>query len=139
MGPLTAALTSRQANRGTAAIAGLAVTFVVAGCGTAAIAVQAMEYRFAPETIRVAAGQPVRLVLTNAGQLEHDLVVERLPAKGVRAPGGQHGHGGEVAAHALPGRQAWVELTPTAPGTYDVSCTVPGHKDLGMRGTLIVE
>jgi uncharacterized cupredoxin-like copper-binding protein len=106
--------------------------------GTQVVQVRATEFGFAPDTIRVTAGVPVRLVLTNAGQIEHDLRVDRVPATGVRASARGHGHGGEVAAHAEKGQQAWVEFTPTTPGTYDLTCTISGHKEAGMTGALVV-
>jgi uncharacterized cupredoxin-like copper-binding protein len=127
----------------------LALALVAAGCGAARagattpadnrVEVRAAEFTFTPQTIRVPVDRPVRLVMTNAGLLEHDLVVEKLPAKGVRQSAGGHGHGSDVAVHTAPGRQGWVEFTPTARGTYDVICTISGHKEAGMRAQLIVE
>jgi uncharacterized cupredoxin-like copper-binding protein len=32
-----------------------------------------------------------------------------------------------------------LDFTPTKPGTYEFFCTVAGHKDAGMVGTLIVK
>lgn len=110
-----------------------------AGAGTEVITVKATEFAFSPSTIRVPDGRPVRLVLDNVGLIEHDLAVVRLPASGVRTGGGAHDHKDAVAAHAAAGKQAWVEFTPTRKGTYDVECTVPGHKDAGMTGKLVVE
>jgi uncharacterized cupredoxin-like copper-binding protein len=123
-----------------------AVPLALAACGTPSgagpqvqvITVRATEFAFSENPIRVPAGRPVRLVVANNGAVEHDLVVQKLPAQAVRAAGG-HGHASEVAAHAAAGKQAWVEFTATAKGTYDAECTVPGHKEAGMRTTVIVE
>lgn len=134
----------------------LAAAALVAGCGTQratpspaggappagdaqVVQVRATEFGFSPGTIRVTAGQPVRLVLTNGGQIEHDLRVEKVPASGIKLSEAGHGHGaGEVAAHTEKGTQAWVEFTPTKPGTYELVCTIAGHKDAGMKGQLVV-
>jgi len=32
-----------------------------------------------------------------------------------------------------------MEFTPTKPGTHEFFCAVPGHKDAGMKGTLVVK
>jgi uncharacterized cupredoxin-like copper-binding protein len=37
------------------------------------------------------------------------------------------------------GTTSSLEFTPTKPGTYEFECTVPGHKEAGMRGTLVVK
>jgi uncharacterized cupredoxin-like copper-binding protein len=108
------------------------------------ITVKASEFAFSDSTIKVPANQPVRLLLDNAGVIEHDLRVVNLPAKEVhQAPGAEHGeghgHSGEVAAHATAGGKTWVEFTPTKKGRYAVECTIAGHKEAGMKGTLVVE
>lgn len=84
-------------------------------------------------------GRPARIVVENVGLLEHDLKVVGVPSRDVRVSGTAHGHAGDVAAHAMPGTQEWVEFTPIEKGTYDFECTIADHKDVGMRGKLIVE
>jgi uncharacterized cupredoxin-like copper-binding protein len=37
------------------------------------------------------------------------------------------------------GQAGTLEFTPTKPGTYEFICTVPGHKEAGMVGALIVK
>ncbi|MBI3972994.1 MAG: multicopper oxidase domain-containing protein [Chloroflexi bacterium] len=112
------------------------------------ITVKATEFTFGDSNLRVAANKPVRLVVANGGLIEHDWVVDKLPAKDVRTGNGQmqsqmqnqgHGHADQVAAHAAPGMQAWVEFTPTKKGAYETYCSIPGHKDAGMKGTLVVQ
>ena len=50
---------------------------------------------------------------------------------------GHHGEG-VVAAHAMPGMSASVMFTPTQIGEYEFYCTIPGHREAGMVGRLIV-
>ncbi len=40
---------------------------------------------------------------------------------------------------ALMGQTNTIEFTPTKPGTYEFFCTVAGHKEAGMVGTLVVK
>ena len=45
----------------------------------------------------------------------------------------------ELHVAALMGQMATLEFTPTKPGTYEFFCTVAGHKEAGMKGTLVVK
>jgi uncharacterized cupredoxin-like copper-binding protein len=40
---------------------------------------------------------------------------------------------------AAGGQSAMLEFTPSKPGTYEFWCTVAGHKEAGMTGTLVVQ
>ena len=120
------------------------VLLAQSSCGSSArpapeLIVRASEFTYSENPIRVPVGKPVRIVLSNTGAIEHDLVVRGVPATNVRAMTGGHGHGSDVAAHAPAGARAWVEFTPTKAGTYEVDCTLPGHKDAGMKTVLLVE
>ncbi|MBI5715993.1 MAG: cupredoxin domain-containing protein, partial [Chloroflexi bacterium] len=37
------------------------------------------------------------------------------------------------------GKSGTLEFTPTKAGTYEFFCTVAGHKEAGMKGTLVVK
>jgi len=82
--------------------------------------------KFDPSTITVKQGTPVRLTLENSGVLEHNWVVDSLD-------------GQQVEAHAKPNSTAAVEFTPSAPARYEFYCSIPGHREAGMTGTLIVQ
>jgi heme/copper-type cytochrome/quinol oxidase subunit 2 len=71
----------------------------------------------------VVAGRAVTLVLDNRGaETEHGLFV---PALGFRV---QVNAGGIARKNTV-----FVK-----PGTYEFICDLPGHRDAGMKGTLIV-
>ena len=92
-----------------------------------AIVVRATEMlRFEPATITVKSGTPVRLTLSNDGALEHNWVVDSL-------------EGRRVEVDAKPKTSATGEFTPAAPGTYEFYCSIPGHREAGMKGTLVVQ
>ena len=87
------------------------------------ITIAATEFKFEPNTIRVNAGQPVRLVLDNTqASTEHGLFI---PALGVHL----FARAGEVAGNTF---------TFDKPGEYEIVCDLPGHTEAGMRGKLIV-
>jgi len=107
-----------------AALVAAAVGVGLAGASPQAVKVTAKEFAFEPKEVKVRAGQPVRLVLENKGVIEHDFVVDKL---GVKIPPVQ------------PGKTAELTFTPKAKGRYPIVCAVPGHKEAGMTGTLVVE
>lgn len=86
--------------------------------------VEASEYAFEPADLAVEAGRPVAVTLTNAGQIEHEWVL-------VGDDGSEIAH-----AHTQSGGEATAVFTLDQPGTYDVRCTIPGHTEQGMMGTV---
>jgi plastocyanin len=92
--------------------------------GALQIDVTGTEFAFSPPTITVKAGKPVRLVFKNMGQYPHNLAIPDL----------------DIYTKTIqPGQQDAVEFTPNKTGSYAFLCTVPGHADQGMRGTLVVQ
>ena len=78
------------------------------------------EYSFAPTALKASAGKTtIRLV--NKGVVEHDFTIDALKVK--------------IEAQAGKTAEATVDLKP---GTYKTTCTVPGHLQSGMAGTLTV-
>ena len=93
--------------------------------GATEIRVQATNFNFTPTEIRLPKNADVNLTLTNLAStgVTHDLTV---PALGIH-----------IAAN--PGETKSVGLRGLAAGRYDGYCSVPGHADLGMRATVVVE
>ena len=93
------------------------------------VKVVATDLKFTPPTIQAKVGQPLKVVLENKGVIEHDLSFPTTKA--------------DKAANTLkvvakPGQSATLEFTPTAAGTFEYVCTIPGHKEAGMKGTINV-
>jgi uncharacterized cupredoxin-like copper-binding protein len=110
-----------------------------------ALTVEAVDLSFTPMTLEVTAGQPVKLTLQNNGALEHDFSITEIPMEGMaEETGGTEHDMGDAAAEpelhmaAAGGQGATLEFTPSTPGTYEFWCTVAGHKEAGMTGTLVV-
>jgi len=116
--------------RGVAALA-LAVILAIAGVAAAtasntapsgkAIVVSATNARFSATTITADHGT-VTVDFTNNDLFWHTFTV---PALGVDIRTPVKGHG-QVSFNA-------------APGSYEFFCAIPGHKSIGMRGTLIIQ
>ncbi|MBI4494672.1 MAG: nitrite reductase, copper-containing [Chloroflexi bacterium] len=92
------------------------------GASPSEVRMQATEWKYSPLTVQLPVGHPVTLVLENKGTVEHDL---HMDAIGVRLV-------------ARPGQTAQQTRTFDKPGTYTYECTLPGHKEAGMKGTVVV-
>jgi uncharacterized cupredoxin-like copper-binding protein len=103
---------------------------------------------YSPSTFEVKAGVPVELTFVNEGELEHDFSILEIPVESVSEPEAMSAeHEMEMGAAAMdpalhvaaePGATGHMTFTPTQPGSYEFYCTVPGHKDAGMVGTMTV-
>jgi plastocyanin len=94
---------------------------VVSGGSAENAAVELSEYAIAPAELSVDAGGT--LEVTNNGAVGHDLTVE----------------GADLTTGVIaPGEAASLDLGDLEPGTYTVLCSIPGHRQLGMEGTLTI-
>jgi plastocyanin len=90
--------------------------------GARPVEVTADDFAFDPDEITAEAGEDLVIVLTS-GDMLHDFTIDELDAH-VAAGGGDTAEGGLSAAE---------------PGSYTYYCSVPGHRNAGMEGTLTVE
>lgn len=82
------------------------------------------DYSYEPNEVELRAGEPVTLVLDSSRSFEsHSFVIDEI-------------EGANVSADA--GIVASTEFTPLEPGTYTFYCSVAGHREEGMEGTLII-
>jgi plastocyanin len=88
----------------------------------AALSVEARDLAFAPSELELPAGVPATLDLHNAGRVTHNLTIDAPPIQVVVSPGA-------TARTAIAG---------LAPGTYPYYCSVSGHREAGMVGTITV-
>lgn len=94
-----------------------------AGAGVTEMTIEGFEYGFDPEEFEMNRGDTVRIIFRNTGILAHDWAI---PEWNLRTP--------EIA----PGEEATIEFTAEKTGSIRFICTVPGHEQLGMVGTLHV-
>jgi nitrite reductase (NO-forming) len=81
------------------------------------------EMRFDTSELKAHAGELVALRLENQHGAPHSFDIDEL---GVHVP---------VSA----GKQGLILFKAAKPGTYTFYCSVPGHRQAGMQGTLVVE
>lgn len=104
--------------------------------------VDAEEFRFLPNVISIKKGQPVTITLDNTGKVEHDLEIvgaTQRTFKLIKKTGVTHQHGpNDVHVHSAPGQKESISFIPEESGTYKFICTIPGHKEAGMIGEIMV-
>lgn len=133
-----------------AVVAVVAVVFAVAGCGSGSgsagpaktVEITAKDMAFGPKELVLEKGATVKLLLKNEDSLLHDLSVDKIAVKAEKGHDDGHDMGAkkpDLHVSADVGKTGEVTFTPTATGKYEFYCTVPGHKDAGMLGTLIVK
>ncbi len=103
------------------------------GGATGDATVSATEFAFDPADVALTAGSEVSVTLDNAGAVEHNWTVlsEEIAAESEFS---------EDLVLAAVDNTAAGESTSASftlePGEYQVICTIPGHFDAGMQGTV---
>lgn len=109
-----------------------AAAFLLGACGSESedsggdtpsaggIEVDASEFAFDPDEIDVTADEEFTITLVNGGAVEHDFTIEGQEDRKVATTPGETAEGSfQVPA-----------------GEFTFFCSVPGHREAGMEGTL---
>ncbi len=131
------------------------VLVVLAACGSSdepsstagpddarVIELEMRDVAFAPTQVDVRAGEKVRFVFRNTGQVTHDAFIGDQAAqdeheKEMRGGHGDHGKGSD-AVTVKPGKTAELTHTFARPGQTLIGCHQPGHYTGGMKVTVNV-
>ncbi len=106
-----------------ASLALLALAVAACGNGGGGTTVEATDdFEFSPAALTIEAETDTDITLDNVGVVEHDWTIEELDLE-IYAAGGE----------------TTTETINVPAGTYDVICTIPGHAEAGMVGTLTAE
>ena len=98
---------------------------------------------FTPDRIEVRKGEQIKFVLRNNGELDHEFLLASTAANLKHAdamaknPDMAHDDpNGKRLAPRKAGEMVWKF---TKHGTFEYSCLIPGHREAGMVGTIIVK
>lgn len=83
------------------------------------LAITATEFAFDPSAVSATADTDVTISLTDAGTIEHDLTLDEASVKVAVKPG-----------------ETMTGTVNLPAGAYAFYCSVPGHREAGMEGTL---
>jgi len=89
--------------------------------GATTLSVAATEFAFDPVTLSAPADEEVTVEVVNGGTIEHDFTIDEAGLK-----------------IATPATETATGTFNLPAGTYTFYCSVPGHQDSGMEGTLTV-
>lgn len=98
--------------------------------------------RFSPDTLTVRQGETVRLMMSNTGSVQHELVIgtkkdlDEHAALMAKFPNMEHEE--PYMAHVAPGKQGQIIWTFNRPGDFDFACLIAGHYQSGMVGKIKV-
>jgi uncharacterized cupredoxin-like copper-binding protein len=99
--------------------------------------------KFEPAAIEVAKGEQVRFKIANKGALDHEFVLATLAdnlqhlAEMKKTP--NMVHAGPNAVTLSPNASGEILWRFTQAGNFDFSCLIPGHREAGMHGAVVVK
>ena len=94
-----------------------------AGGNDEAVTVVAVDIDFEPAEFTIPADTDVEITVDNEGALQHDFIIEDT----------------DFATELLDGGESETITVNLEAGEYVYYCSVPGHREAGMEGTLTVE
>ena len=98
---------------------------------------------FIPDKVGVKKGEQIRFMLRNNGVQDHEFVVgileENLKHMKEMEKNPDMEHDDPNAKRLKPKATAEILWHFTKTGTFDFSCLIPGHRQAGMFGTIVVE
>jgi len=97
---------------------------------------------FTPAVFKVRKGQTVKFAINNAGELDHEFVLDQedkiMEHKTVMEKFPEMEHDDPNAIRLAPGKSGEIIWKFTNDGTFKIACLVPGHYDAGMHGDVTV-
>lgn len=98
---------------------------------------------FAPDRLEIRKGEQVRFVLRNDGALEHEFVLastaDNLAHAEAMKKAPEMEHDEPNAKRLAPGKTGEIVWRFTRAGRFEYGCLIPGHREAGMTGTVVVK
>jgi uncharacterized cupredoxin-like copper-binding protein len=102
---------------------------------------KANELKFFPDRIQLVAGKKYKLLLSNPSPQKHYFTAREFASNSwtQKVDAGNVEIKGAIQELELrPSSNAVWVLVPMKPGSYQLRCTIPGHTEAGMTGTITV-
>jgi uncharacterized cupredoxin-like copper-binding protein len=102
----------------------------------------ANQLKFFPDKVQLVAGKKYKLLLSNPSAQKHYFTAKDFSGSSwtQKVDAGNVEIKGAIQELELrPGSTAAWVLVPMKPGNYTLRCTIPGHTEAGMTGTIAVD
>ena len=98
---------------------------------------------FLPDRVEVKRGEQVRFMIQNAGLLDHEFILattdENLKHAEEMKKNPEMEHDDPNAKRVAPGKNSQIVWRFTKAGEFEFGCLIPGHREAGMTGKVIVK
>jgi uncharacterized cupredoxin-like copper-binding protein len=98
---------------------------------------------FVPDRIEIKKGEQVRFVLRNNGALEHEFILattaENLKHAEAMKKNPEMEHDEPNGREVEPGKTGEIVWRFTKAGEFEFACLIPGHREAGMLGKIVVK
>ena len=98
---------------------------------------------FLPNRVEVKRGEQIRFMIRNNGQLDHEFILastgENLKHAEQMKKNPEMEHDDPNAKRLAPGKNTDIVWRFTKTGQFEFGCLIPGHREAGMTGTVIVK
>ena len=98
---------------------------------------------FVPDRVEIKRGEQIRFMLSNSGELDHEFVLatteENLKHAEEMKKNPEMEHDDPNARRVKPKKRGEIVWRFTKAGQFEFGCLIPGHREAGMTGTIIVK
>ncbi len=97
---------------------------------------------FVPSNLEIRRGEQVKFVLRNSGELEHEFVLATTDENLAHAEAMKSGsmkHDDPNARTLDPKKAGHIVWKFTKASAFEYACLIPGHREAGMTGTILVK
>jgi uncharacterized cupredoxin-like copper-binding protein len=98
---------------------------------------------YLPDRLEVKRGEQVRFMIQNNGLLDHEFILattdENLKHAEEMKKNPEMEHDDPNAKRVTPGKNSQIVWKFTKAGQFEFGCLIPGHREAGMTGTIIVK
>lgn len=98
---------------------------------------------FFPDRLEVKRGEQVRFLLTNSGELDHEFVLatteDNIKHAEEMKKNPEMEHDDPNAKRVAPKKKSEIVWRFTKAGQFEYGCLIPGHREAGMTGIIVVK